>query len=185
MKDPPTASDLKGFASRAWLKALLDPDKVDSRQFFGGTKFKEGKMVKFVKKELPKIMSEQPDKLRMIIAALSAEAHLKVQHLAEQNDLELINKGRDLLKKGSPCVDCHQFQNKDEDATGPDLTGYGSREWLIGFITNPGHTRYYGKRNDRMPAFGDEKVLDSQSIGLVVDWLRGDWFEAEPHIVSK
>src|SRR5439155_63840 len=96
LKDPPTASDLKGFASRAWLKALLDPDKVDSRQFFGGTKFKEGKMVKFVKKEVPKIMSEQSDKLRMIIAALSAEAHLKVQHLADQNDLERINKGRDL-----------------------------------------------------------------------------------------
>lgn len=185
LKDAPTASDLKGFASRAWLSGLLDPEKVDTRQYFGGTKFKESKMVKFVKKEVPKMITEQPDKLRMIIAALSAEAQLKGQRLGDQKDLELINKGRDLLRKGSPCVDCHQFQNKDEDATGPDLTGYGSRDWLIGFITNPGHIRYYGKRNDRMPAFGDEKVLDAQTIGLVTDWLRGDWFEAEPHVVIK
>ena len=142
-------------------------------------------MVKFVKKEVPKMMSEQPDRLRMIIAALSPEAQLKAQRLGDQKDLQLINKGRELLKKGSPCVDCHQFQHKDEDATGPDLTGYGSREWLIGLITNPAHIRYYGKRNDRMPAFGDEKILDAQSIGLLADWLRGDWFEAEPHVVSK
>src|SRR5947207_6260128 len=169
VKDAPKASDLKGFASRAWLSGLLNPEKVDSRQYFGGTKFKESKMVKFVKKEVPKMMSEQPDRLRMIIAALSAEAQLKGQRLGDQKDLQLINKGRELLKKGSPCVDCHQFQNKDEDATGPDLTGYGSREWLIGLITNPGHIRYYGKRNDRMPAFGDEKILDAQSVGLLAD----------------
>ena len=179
LKDEPTASDLKGFASRQWLSGLLDPDKVDSRRYFGGTKFKQGKMVKFVKKDVPKLMAEEPDKLRMIITAVSAEAQLKTQRASDQNELQLINKGRDLLKKGSPCVDCHQFHNKDEDATGPDLTGYGSREWLIGFLTNPAHTRYYGKRNDRMPGFGEEKILDAQSIGLVADWLRGDWFETD------
>src|SRR5437899_11178536 len=185
VKDAPKASELKGFASRAWLSRLLNPEKVDSRQYFGGTKFKESKMVKFVKKEVPKLMVDQPDKLRMIITALSAEAQLKAQRAGDQKDLELINKGRDLLKKGSPCVDCHQFQNKDEDATGPDLTGYGSREWLIGLITNPSHIRYYGKRNDRMPAFGDEKILDARSIELVADWLRGDWFEGNSHVSSR
>ena len=142
-------------------------------------------MVKFVKKDVPKLMTDQPDKLGMIILALSAEAQLKGQRAADQKDLELINKGRELLKKGSPCVDCHQFQNKDEDATGPDLTGYGSREWLIGLITNPSHIRYYGKRNDRMPAFGDEKILDARSIELVADWLRGDWFEGNSHVSSR
>ena len=184
-QDAPKASELKGFASRAWLSGLLNAEKVDSPQYFGGTKFKESKMVKFVKKDVPKLMTDQPDKLRMIILALSAEAQLKGQRAADQKDLELINKGRELLKKGSPCVDCHQFQNKDEDATGPDLTGYGSREWLIGLITNPSHIRYYGKRNDRMPAFGDEKILDARSIELVADWLRGDWFEGNSHVSSR
>jgi hypothetical protein len=36
-----------------------------------------------------------------------------------------------------------------------------------------------------MPAFGDEKILDARSIELVADWLRGDWFEGNSHVVSK
>ena len=75
------------------------------------------------------------------------------------------------------CIDCHQFHKKDEDATAPDLTGYGSRKWLISFITNPAHPSFYGKRNDRMPAFGTEQILSPQAIGLVADWLRGAWYE--------
>jgi ubiquinol-cytochrome c reductase cytochrome b subunit len=185
IKDPPTASDLKNFASREWLAGLLDPEQVASRKYFGGTKFSEGKMVKFVKKDVAKFTPEQNDQLRIIIAALSAEAKLKAQQLADQKEAEIISKGRALLQKGAACAECHQFQNKDEDATGPDLTGYGSREWLIGLISNPAHARYYGKRNDRMPAFGDDKILDSQSIGLVADWLRGDWFEPEPKLTNR
>jgi ubiquinol-cytochrome c reductase cytochrome b subunit len=142
-------------------------------------------MVKFVKKDVAKFTPEQNDQLRIIIAALSAEAKLKAQQLADQKDVEIISKGRALLQKGAACAECHQFQNKDEDATGPDLTGYGSREWLVGLIRNPAHARYYGKRNDRMPAFGDDKILDSQSIGLVADWLRGDWFEPEPKLTNR
>jgi ubiquinol-cytochrome c reductase cytochrome b subunit len=177
-KEPPSASDLKGFASRTWLKGLLNPEKVSSPAYFGGTKFKDGKMSKFVKKDLADMTPEQQADLNAIIAAVSAEAQLKAQHSIDQADSELIKRGSELLKKGSRCADCHQFHTKDEDATGPDLTGYGSREWLIGLITNPSHARYYGKRNDHMPAFGDEKILDTKSIGLVADWLRGEWFDA-------
>jgi ubiquinol-cytochrome c reductase cytochrome b subunit len=175
--DEPSAADLKGFASRAWLSGLLDPAQISTSKYLGGTKFADSKMAKFVKKDVAKFSAEQKEDLQMLIAAVSAEAELKSQKVTDEKDLEIITKGRELLKNGSPCADCHQFRTKDEDATGPDLTGYGSREWLIGLITNPGHIRYYGKRNDRMPAFGDEMVLDAQAIGLVADWLRGDWYE--------
>jgi len=53
---------------------------------------------------------------------------------------------------------CHQFRVKDEEATAPDLTGYASREWLVQFLTNPGHDRFYGSHNDRMPAFGEKQI---------------------------
>ena len=76
------------------------------------------------------------------------------------------------------CTECHQFRKTDEDASAPDLTGYGSREWLIGFISDPAHDRFYSKRNDRMPGFAKEQILDAQSIQLLADWLRGDWYEA-------
>jgi ubiquinol-cytochrome c reductase cytochrome b subunit len=45
------------------------------------------------------------------------------------------------------------------------------------FISNPAHERFYGKRNDRMPKFGEEKILDEKSVGLIADWLRGDWYQ--------
>ena len=60
-----------------------------------------------------------------------------------------------------------------------------SRDWLIGLITNPAHENFYGKRNDRMPKFGDEKILDPQAIALVADWLRGDWYEPPPAETAK
>ena len=73
------------------------------------------------------------------------------------------------------CTECHAFRKPDEDASAPDLTGYGSREWLMGILSDPAHDRFYGKRNDRMPRFGADRVLDDRSLGLVADWLRGDW----------
>ena len=76
------------------------------------------------------------------------------------------------------CTECHQFRRQDEDASAPDLTGYGSREWLIAILSDPAHDRFYGKRNDRMPGFGKDQILDAQSIGLLADWLRGDWYVA-------
>jgi len=77
------------------------------------------------------------------------------------------------------CTECHTFYQQDEDATAPDLTGYGSRDWLISFLSDPAQDRFYGKRNDRMPAFGKHPGLDAAVIGLVADWLRGDWYEPE------
>jgi len=79
----------------------------------------------------------------------------------------------------------HAFRKPDEDASAPDLTGYGSRQGMIAFINNPAHARFYGKRNDRMPAFGAEKMLEPKSIEMVVDWLRGDWFEPEKELAAK
>jgi ubiquinol-cytochrome c reductase cytochrome b subunit len=175
--DPQSAADLKGFASREWIAGLLDPEKVSSTNYFGGTKFADGKMAKFVKKDVAKYSPGQKEQLGKVIAALSAEARLKSQFFADQRDAKMISEGRTLLQTESKCTDCHQFQKRDEDATAPDLTGYGSRAWLIDFLKNPAHPSFYGQRNDRMPAFGDKQILDAQAIGLIADWLRGQWYE--------
>ena len=78
---------------------------------------------------------------------------------------------------GSHSADCHRFHSQDDDATGPDLTGYGSRAWLLRFLHNPAHADFYGARNDRMPAFGEKQMLDAEALGLLADWLRGEWYE--------
>jgi hypothetical protein len=65
-----------------------------------------------------------------------------------------------------------------------------SREWLLAFIRNPAATQFYGERNDRMPAFAphdNERLnqLDDHSLGLIVDWLRGDWYEPPQALVAE
>jgi ubiquinol-cytochrome c reductase cytochrome b subunit len=176
-KDPQSASDLKGFASREWLAGLLDPDKVSSTNYFGATKHHDGKMVKFVQKDITGFSQEQKEQLKKVIMAVSAEAMLKSQMSADQNDGARIEEGRTIITNAMRCTDCHQFHKVDEDATGPVLTEYGSRKWLVKLVANPAHADFYGKRNDRMPAFGADKVLSEQQIGLIVDWLRGEWDE--------
>lgn len=174
--DPQSAPDLKGFATREWLAGLLDPAKVDSTNYFGGTKFRDGKMVRFVKKDIAGFSAGEKEQLRKVIAAVSAEAGLRSQAALDQTDAALIAEGRALAANDTMrCTECHQFRKPDEEATAPDLTGYGSREWLVQFIGNAAHARFYGRRNDRMPAFATDQTLDAKAIGLISDWLRGDW----------
>lgn len=176
-KDEPTAPDLKNFASREWLGGLLTPDRIDTVHYFGGTRFKDGKMARFVKRDVAGFNAEQRERLAKVIAALSAEAELIAQRDDDLRDAAIIAEGRKLIaSEEMRCTECHKFREHDDDPTAPDLTGYGTREWLIDFISNPEHERFYGKRNDRMPAFGEDRVLDDHAIHLLADWLRGDWY---------
>lgn len=183
-KDPQSASDLKGFASREWIRGLLDPEKIVSPRYFGGTRFadppegeKRSKMVTYVLDEVTQFSEQEKEALEKAIAALSAEAKLVSQREIDERDAALIEEGIAMIgEDGLDCTQCHAFRN-DDARSRPDLTGYGSREWMIEFIANPGHNRFYGDRNDRMPAFRDKEILRDNEIGLVVDWLRGEWYE--------
>lgn len=178
-KDAPSAADLKGFASREWLAGLMDPAKIATPHYFGGSKLKDGKMVKFVREDVAGFDDTAKKELQNAIIALSAEARLKSQIEKDKRDEGLIAQGtKALIGVTLSCMDCHKFHEEGEElGTAPDLTAYGSREWLIAFIANPEHERFYGSRNDRMPAYGEEKQLTPLEIGLVADWLRGEWFE--------
>ncbi|MDB6112627.1 MAG: menaquinol-cytochrome reductase [Pedosphaera sp.] len=185
VKDAQSASDLKGFGSRAWIAGLLDPERISTTNYFGGTKFKDSKMSKFVKQDVAGYTPEQKEQLKKVIAAVSGEAKLKAQRAEDLGDATVISEGCTLLKESMRCTDCHQFHVKDEDATAPDLTGYGSRQWLVKFLSNPGHPDFYGKRNDRMPAFGEKQILSELELGLLADWLRGEWYEPGEEFSEK
>jgi len=170
-----SASDLKGFASRVWLAGLTNPATVASRQYFGGTKFKDGDMVGFVQGHLKDLTADKKVQLEKVIMAVSAEAQLPGQQAIDKADSAQIAEGRQLLRNEISCVDCHQFQQADATAVAPDLTAYGSKAWLLAYLNNPADPRFYGKDNDRMPAFGKDGRLSPRELGLLVDWLRGDW----------
>ncbi len=176
---PPSAADLKGFAGRDWIAGLLNPERIISAHYFGGTKFRDTRMARFVRTDVAAFTPAQNEQLKKIVTALSAEAGLKSQADADRRDALVIEEGRNLMTNTEMrCTECHQFRKPDEDATGPDLTGYGSRQWMVSFISDPSHVRFYGKRNDRMPAFAQNQRLSAHNIELIVDWLRGDWEES-------
>ena len=179
LSEPPSAPDLAGFGSRAWLRGFVDPQHIETVKYFGGTAFahppagkRKSKMVRYVVEDVPKFSNEERQQLQKIIIAISAEAKLPAQAAPDAKDATLIAEGAKLLTDSAlKCADCHAF-HVDDQGSGPDLTGYASREWLIAFIQNPAHEKFYGDKNDRMPLFGEKAELTPRQIEFIVDWLR-------------
>jgi ubiquinol-cytochrome c reductase cytochrome b subunit len=180
--EDPSAADLHGFGSRAWLAGLLDPERVGTAEYFGGTAFARGSMTRFVTRVVNSYDDEMKGNLQKVIHLVSAEAGLTAQEeLDRAAEGEFAEALEWMQTEPINCTRCHIFQGiVPERPDGPDLTGWGSREWMIGLIQNPSHPRFYGDDNDRMPAFKDDGVLTDEQIGMVVDWIRGDWYRPIP-----
>jgi ubiquinol-cytochrome c reductase cytochrome b subunit len=197
----PTAPNLYGVGSRQWLQGLLDPEQISGPDHFGyaGSPFvgdgENTDMVDFVREAFGEAGDDDlkrhvQEALEKVAAALSAEAQLPEQAELDERDQALIAEGRALMEgglaeivdNGMSCTDCHSFGTM-QDIGSPVLDGYMSRAWLMAFIRNPADERFYGEKNDRMPAFAPHdnarlNQLDEKSLGLLVDWLRGDWYRA-------
>jgi ubiquinol-cytochrome c reductase cytochrome b subunit len=185
----PTALNLGGFATRTWIAGLLNPDKIAGPDYFGNTSHKDGDMVGFVhdhigdpaKKLQGTDLKNFQQKVENVAIALASEGDANRVTIADDKDR--IAEGRKAIVNDFKCVDCHKFHDDGMLGAAPDLTGYGSREWLTAFISNPAHERFYGDNNDRMPAFAAHPVdpsanrLTAEELRLLVDWLRGDWYE--------
>jgi ubiquinol-cytochrome c reductase cytochrome b subunit len=179
-----SAADLRGFGSNGWLQGLLDPGRIGTTNYFGATALRDGKMAKFVKKDVAGYSPDEKAMLVEALAAVSADAGLKSQRSDDAREQSTIEAGRKVFHDGLRCAECHAFHGAAEDTTAPNLTGYGSRGWLVKFITNPADPDFYGELNDRMPAFGASHQLSPDQIGLIADWLRGEWYE-KPEAADK
>ncbi len=188
-----SAPNLYGFGARDWVKGLLDPQQIDGPNYFGNTPLKEGDMVNYVKSDMQdKDSGYTPEVIEQIAVALAAEAGNLPESQADKDRAE---KGRAILADDTRCAQCHKFHDAGSEGSAPDLTGWGSREWLIGMISNPNAERFYGHAFDAdpasnsqsMPAFGTVEDPDIPSEGLspeviesIADWLRGTLAEAKP-----
>ena len=178
---PPTAPDLYAYASRPLVDRPVGPETILTPHYFGNTKLRT--MSGFVKDSLGKLDESEKQDLAKLIAAVSAEAGLKSQRELDARDAAKIKAGRTQVgKDGLGCTDCHKFRGEGKLGNAPELTGYGSREWMMGVVSNPAHVQFYGKKNDRMPAYAPsdnpaQNQLSKRDIGLLVDWLRGEWYE--------
>jgi ubiquinol-cytochrome c reductase cytochrome b subunit len=180
--EKPTAPNLHDFASVAWLTGFLDREQIAGPNYFGNTAFKDGKMVGFVKGGLKELLDDEELKKSypQMIEALAAQSKPDAQAPSDETSL---------LFEDFTCTDCHKFHDKGAAGNAPDLTGYGSRDWLIGIVSDPTHKRFYGANNDRMPAYAkdaakpEDNVLTKQQVEMIADWLRGQWYE--PEVASK
>jgi ubiquinol-cytochrome c reductase cytochrome b subunit len=180
-KEAPSAPDLAGFGSRAWLTGFMDPKQIETPKYFGHTVFalpkpgeKKSKMVRYILDDVAGWGATEKAHLEAVIMAISAEAQLPAQREMDARDAAKIAEGKKLLADVTlDCTDCHAFGDVKE-GSGPDFHGYGSAEWLREFLKNPGHDRFYGKKNDRMPAFGESSRLSAKELDLLIRWLRGE-----------
>lgn len=181
-----SAPNLYGYATRKWTAGWLHPEKITSDAYLGGTKFRRGKMAQSIEEAFEDLdddeIEETHEDMMTAAIALSAQAKLTSQIALDAKDAERIKEGNELIADDLGCADCHKFGKTGRFGDSPDLTGYGSREWTIGIIKNPAHKRFYGKNNDRMPAYAETdneaaNLLTNANIGILADWLRGDWFE--------
>ena len=96
-------------------------------------------------------------------------------------DTALITRGVELIEQH--CTSCHRFGDHGQLGLAPDLTGYGSYEWMMGLVSDPAHERFFGKENDRMPSFAQDLAhpeknnVSVRELSLIVDWLRGDYYD--------
>jgi ubiquinol-cytochrome c reductase cytochrome b subunit len=189
--EKPTAANLWGFGGREWVAGVLDPAQIAGPNYFGNTAHKEGDMVTFVNEKFgaealaaldEAARNDIKEKTKKVTYALAAEAG----QLKEQFPQEWITEGREAIVSTFECTNCHKFHDDGALGSAPDLTGWGSREWLTGIISNPEHERFYPSTNDRMPAFAknpDDPAanrLSPNELSLLVNWLRGEWYE--PHV---
>jgi mono/diheme cytochrome c family protein len=84
------------------------------------------------------------------------------------------------------CIECHAMQPLGDDTIlgeggyAPNLTGYGSIEWIDRFVRNPEDDMFpfYGQTGtNAMPAFEDQ--LSEHQLEMLARWLAGDYYRPD------
>jgi quinol-cytochrome oxidoreductase complex cytochrome b subunit/mono/diheme cytochrome c family protein len=159
-----SAGDLAGFGTRDWIMGLLtDPDQP---KYFGHTPFHAGPMSEYVSEawgDDPAVLKKKDPKK---YAAVKEKFERVAAWLATHPTTPAEDRGVWKTFKGE-CQKCHSFAGKGGGGAasrGPDLTGYGSQEWLRMMILDPHDPLRYGRtggkrRTNAMPLFRDRERL--------------------------
>jgi ubiquinol-cytochrome c reductase cytochrome b subunit len=139
-------------------------------------------MVEFVHETLRDLDEAGRKQLEEVVATVSYEAQLTYQRDedAQAQANGVLERGQEAITSTFNCIDCHKFHDDGDLGTAPDLTGYGSLDWLVLMISNPEHERLYAAGNDRMPAFfadpdsPESNRLTREEVELLARWIRGD-----------
>ena len=148
------AADLHFFGSRHWTYSLTK--NPDHPNFFGLTKHRG--------------MESQTELGESNLYAVAVFLQAEGAGPGEETDMTRVPAGERVFR--DTCMACHLYRGQGRDAglqDGPDLTGYGSEEWIRGQIIAPQHPSRYGP-DHQMPSFADR--LDPWEVDLLVKLLR-------------
>jgi ubiquinol-cytochrome c reductase cytochrome b subunit len=157
------APDHTGFASREWIFGLLHNPNDD--HYFGKTDIDDMKPMGKMGEEKLKAATE-------FLYSLGREPQ------DPAFDAKLAADGEALFK--DKCMNCHTYEGDGAFLLeGPDMTGYGSRTWLMRQIADA--EQHYGELNE-MPKFDDD--LDDKDIAMAAAFLRQQRFKKPDFKVS-
>ncbi len=152
-------ADLSGFGYKPWIrKAVLEPAKLfDGVHQAGMIGWRES--IDEERKEMSKEdVALQDKEFDEIIDWLADQRRPESERNVDDESKELRKHGIPAFKKH--CQRCHTFEDlgpEDMKNRAPDLTAYGSQEWIRMMIWAPDHPHRYGfkKKSNDMPAFRD------------------------------
>jgi len=173
-----TASDLKGFGTRQWVRGLLE--NPTSAQFFGTVK-KFGGMKEW--KEGSGLESADLDKVADFVATFASipEGVTPVDWLKSPDVAK--HPGRESFVE--ECGTCHAIEglSKGGMRRAPQIFGWGSPWWIARMIRSPRSSDKYGfldeKHPGQMPAFGDDQ-LSSGDVEMLIRYLKDDYAKPAP-----
>jgi ubiquinol-cytochrome c reductase cytochrome b subunit len=168
-----SASDLGDFASEEWIYGLLvnslskkhfglvteKVDKVDQPIFTGMHDWRQAVEERRKDEKLDeKAIAEEEAGFKQTAAWLANQAKPR-----EQRDPKLFDGQKAFFNGDNRCSGCHAIEKKEVidgkvsykivgGKSAPDLTNYGSAEWIRGMIMSPNHKSRY-KGSPHMPAF--------------------------------
>ncbi len=192
--EEPTAADLGNFGTREWIRSVL----VDYRNHFAplaraswngepvGANFLEGDMAEWSADNRDTLLDPaNAESLAALVEFLFAQGRRRD---LPPPDPALVAQGKEIFVSGelasgeltSACAECHSMhaigdeEPIAEDGYAPNLTGYGSIDWLKSFVADPGAEQHYGGvEKNAMPAFRDR--LTEQEIELLARWIVRDY----------
>jgi ubiquinol-cytochrome c reductase cytochrome b subunit len=190
-----TASNLYGFGTAEWARGLLDAESFLSPEYFGSTVkvVTKGDAVTkqqiFKGKEMHSFLKDperggkfSADDRQKIAEALAAEADDQRKNKDKDKRLDIFGT--------HGCTECHKYHTQEGGGLAPTLDGWGSTEWLMGMIGDPGSEQFYGHlgEDQQMPAFesllekrlkenpATKDVAPKEVIREIARWLRGEWY---------
>jgi ubiquinol-cytochrome c reductase cytochrome b subunit len=173
-----TASDLKDFGTRQWVRGLLE-NPVSATYFgrvpkFGGMKeWKEGSGLE----------PADLDKVADFVATFASipDGTTPVDWLKSPEIAK--HAGREPFVE--ECGTCHVIEGltKGGMRRAPNLFGWGSPWWIARMVRNPRSSDKYGfldaRQPGQMPAFGDDQITRSD-LETLIRYLKGDYAKPAP-----